>query len=83
VTQSALEAHFCRSADSSSFYKFFGETEPWLRGPRKWWQKNGYFLMVGQVGQAFQPVIRFSDTFGKKKITAWKAVPARRFAAGM
>ena len=41
------------------------------------------FFDGGQVGQAFQPVIRFSDTFGKKKITAWKAVPARRFAAGM
>jgi len=59
----------------SSFYKFFEGTEPWLRGPRKWWQKKGYFLMVGR---AFQPVILISGTFGKKKITGWKPVPRKK-----
>jgi len=33
----------------SSFYKFFEGTKLWLRGPRQWWQKKGYFLMVEQA----------------------------------
>ena len=30
------------------------------------------------VGQAFHPVILFSETFGKKKITGWKPVPRKK-----
>ena len=30
------------------------------------------------VGQAFQPVILFSETCRKKKITGWKPVPRKK-----